>query len=58
PDQPIVVICGSVNGSSPVAEELIGLGYANVVQVDGAFPAWRDAGLPVADPVGEAPVDA
>ncbi|MDT5361825.1 MAG: 2-dehydropantoate 2-reductase [Mycobacterium sp.] len=58
PDQPIVVICGSLHGSSPVAEELIGLGYVNVVQVDGAFPAWRDAGLPVADPVGEAPADA
>ncbi|WP_433619304.1 rhodanese-like domain-containing protein [Dactylosporangium sp. CA-139114] len=46
PDTPIVVICGSVNGSQPVAEELIGLGYTDVVHVEGGFAAWAEAGLP------------
>lgn len=51
-DQAIVVICGSINGSLPVAVELLELGFRNVVHVDGGFPAWRDAGLPTA-PVEE-----
>ena len=42
---PIVVVCGSVVGSGPVAASLIASGYTNVVQVEGGFPAWKDAGL-------------
>ena len=41
-DTPIVV-CGSVRGSGPVAAELIGRGFTDVVHVEGGFPAWKDA---------------
>jgi rhodanese-related sulfurtransferase len=44
--RPVVVICGSVNGSGPVAEQLVAKGFSNVVHVDGGFAAWKDAGLP------------
>lgn len=43
--RPVVVICGSVNGSGPVAEQLVAKGFVNVVHVDGGFAAWKDAGL-------------
>lgn len=49
-DQPVVVVCGSVRGSGPVAAELIRRGFSNVVHVEGGFPAWRDAGLPMIAP--------
>jgi rhodanese-related sulfurtransferase len=45
-DRPVVVICGSVNGSGPVAEQLVAKGFTNVVHVDGGFAAWKSAGLP------------
>ncbi len=48
-DTPIVVICGSVLGSGPVAAHLIADGYTDVVQVAGGFPAWKDAGLLASD---------
>lgn len=44
--RPVVVICGSVNGSGPVAEHLVGKGFDDVVHVEGGFAAWKDAGLP------------
>ena len=50
-DQPIVVVCGSIAGSGPVAEGLLQPGFANVVHVDGGFAAWKASGLTVADPV-------
>ena len=50
---PIVVVCGSVRGSGPVAAQLITWGYSNVVHVAGGFPAWREAGFPT----GAAPSD-
>lgn len=43
--RPVVVICGSVNGSGPVAEQLVEWGFGDVVHVDGGFAAWKDAGL-------------
>lgn len=49
-EQKIVVFCGSVNGSRPVAQKLKVLGYANAVHVDGGFPALRDAGVPTTRP--------
>ena len=55
-DTPVVVVCGSPNGSGPVAEELAARGYTNVSHVDGGFPAWKEAGLPASDPV-EAPTE-
>lgn len=50
-DTPVVVVCGSVAGSGPVAEALAARGYA-VSHVAGGFPAWRDAGLPTEPPAG------
>lgn len=44
--RPIVIICGSVNGSGPVADQLVANGFTDVVHVDGGFGAWKDAGLP------------
>ncbi|MFE4833522.1 rhodanese-like domain-containing protein [Arthrobacter sp. NPDC056691] len=52
-DQQIVVFCGSVNGSRPVAEKLKLLGYSRAVHVDGGFPALRDAGVPATGPTVE-----
>lgn len=49
-EQSIVVVCGSINGSAPVARDLLGLGYRNVVHVDGGFPGWQNAGLPTQAP--------
>jgi rhodanese-related sulfurtransferase len=46
PDREIVVMCGSVNGSEPMAKWLLENGHTNVSHVDGGFSAWRDAGLP------------
>jgi thiosulfate/3-mercaptopyruvate sulfurtransferase len=41
-DTPIVVVCGSVDGSGPVAEALIARGFVNVVHVEGGAPAWHE----------------
>ena len=49
-DTPIVVVCGSVRGSGPVAAELRAKGFTNVVHVDGGFGAWKEAGLPAEEP--------
>ena len=51
-DQPIVVVCGSVAGSGPVAEGLLERGFRNVVHIDGGFAAWKAAGLPANEPAG------
>jgi rhodanese-related sulfurtransferase len=51
-DTPIVVVCGSVRGSGPVAAALRAKGFTHVVHVDGGFPAWKDAGLPTEPPLG------
>ena len=42
-DTPVVVACGSVRGSGPVAAKLIELGYTNVVHVEGGVPAIRES---------------
>jgi rhodanese-related sulfurtransferase len=42
-DTPIVVVCGSVNGSGPVAEALIAKGFVNVVHIEGGAEAWHAA---------------
>lgn len=53
-DQEIVIVCGSVRGSGPVAEKLREQGFTNVSHVDGGFPAWRDAGGPADVPSADA----
>ncbi|MFF1254905.1 rhodanese-like domain-containing protein [Pseudarthrobacter sp. NPDC058329] len=52
-DQKIVVFCGSVNGSGPVAQKLKVLGYPQAVHVDGGFLALRDAGVATTGPAVE-----
>ncbi|MHC6220725.1 rhodanese-like domain-containing protein [Arthrobacter sp. MMS24-S77] len=52
-DRQIVVFCGSVKGSQPVAEKLRILGYPNVVHVDGGFLALKAAGVPTLEPAAE-----
>ncbi|MFI2295343.1 rhodanese-like domain-containing protein [Isoptericola sp. NPDC019571] len=49
-DTPVVVVCGSIDGSGPVAAALTARGFTDVTHVDGGFPAWRDAGLPATAP--------
>jgi len=39
---PLVVICGSIEGSGPVAQALLARGFINVVHVDGGAPAWHE----------------
>lgn len=39
----IVVVCGSVRGSGPVAAQLIDMGFSNVTHVEGGFPALAEA---------------
>ncbi|MFI6425229.1 rhodanese-like domain-containing protein [Promicromonospora sp. NPDC050880] len=48
-DTPVVIVCGSVDGSGPVAEALAARGYTDVSHVDGGFPAWKQAGLPATE---------
>ncbi|WP_336631774.1 MULTISPECIES: rhodanese-like domain-containing protein [unclassified Microbacterium] len=57
-DQDIVIVCGSIRGSGPVAEKLRERGFTNVAHVDGGFPAWRDAGAPAEDIPSEAEAEA
>ncbi|PRZ43698.1 rhodanese-related sulfurtransferase [Antricoccus suffuscus] len=51
-DTPIVVSCGSVRGSGPVAAVLRDKGYTDVVHVEGGFDGWKQAGLPTDPPGG------
>ncbi len=45
-EHPIVVVCGSVAGSQPVADWLIEHGHSAIAHVDGGFDAWKAAGQP------------
>lgn len=53
-DTPIVVSCGSVRGSGPVAAVLREKGYTDVVHVEGGFDGWKQAGLPTDPPAADA----
>ncbi|MCU1446220.1 rhodanese-like domain-containing protein [Cryobacterium sp.] len=45
-EHPIVVVCGSVAGSRPVADWLVEHGHTAVAHVEGGFEAWKVAGQP------------
>ncbi|KAA3644075.1 MAG: rhodanese-like domain-containing protein [Chloroflexi bacterium] len=42
----IVLYCRSDSMSGIAAEELVGLGYTNIWNLDGGYNAWIDSGLP------------
>ena len=44
---PIVVYCGGGFRSALAAENLVKMGYTNVISMDGGIRAWREAGYPV-----------
>ena len=46
-DRPVYVICRSGNRSQTGSDILVGLGFAEVYNVDGGITAWLAAGLPV-----------
>lgn len=46
-DQPIVVYCGTNQRSPLAADMLTRMGYTNVMNYSGGYPAWHKAGLPI-----------
>ena len=46
-DTPIVVYCGGGYRSALAADNLLRMGYTNVISMAGGIRAWREAGYPV-----------
>lgn len=43
-DARLVIYCRSGNMSTQAAQTLVGLGYTNVIEVDGGMNAWQSSG--------------
>lgn len=43
-DARLVIYCRSGNMSTQAAKTLVGLGYTNVIEVDGGMNAWQNSG--------------
>lgn len=50
-EAPLIVYCAGGNRSAFASETLKQMGYTNVRHMSGGFTGWRDAGLPVVEPV-------
>jgi molybdopterin/thiamine biosynthesis adenylyltransferase len=48
----VLLYCRSGNRSGKAAEQMAGLGYANVANVEGGILAWQEQGLPVVEAEG------
>jgi rhodanese-related sulfurtransferase len=46
-DAPVLLYCRSGNMSTQAAQTLVGLGYTNILEVDGGLYAWETAGYEV-----------
>ena len=46
--KPVIVLCADGSRASKAATVLREKGFAKVVNLSGGFPAWQQAGLPVA----------
>lgn len=49
-DTPLAVYCRSGNMSADAVDDLEAMGYTDIVELDGGFNAWIDAGRPFLEP--------
>lgn len=56
-DRPVYVMCATGNRSAMAVERLHALGFDNIVDCEGGFDAWEEAGLPVLRQQGVIPLE-
>jgi rhodanese-related sulfurtransferase len=52
-DAKIVVYCRNGSMSAVAAEKLVSMGYTNIINLEGGFHGWEDAGFPMEDSVNQ-----